>query len=344
MVIFHKNDTKLKNIKMLKNKTILITGGTGSFGKAFSKHLVSNFNFKKLIIFSRDELKQFDMQNEKIFKNNKKLRFFLGDIRDQDRLNVALNDVDIVIHAAALKQVLSSEYNPFETIKTNVIGAQNIINASINNNVKKVIALSTDKACSPINLYGASKLCAEKLFINANLMKGKKDILFSVLRYGNVNGSRGSVMPIFKQLSSKKKILPITNHNMTRFSIKMSEALEMVIWGLNNFKGGEILIPKIPSYNIVDLVEALKSKYKIIGIRQGEKLHEDLISKNESINSMIGNKYFILLRNNLDKELINHYKSKNFKLSNKEFIYNSGNNPHFLNISEIKKIFQHLDD
>lgn len=324
---------------MFSNKSILITGGTGSFGKAFSKYLLKNYEIKRLVIFSRDELKQFEMQNEEIFiKYKKNLRFFIGDIRDFDRLNFAFDNIDIVIHAAALKQVLAAEYNPFETIKTNIIGAQNIITAAINKKVKKVIALSTDKACSPINLYGASKLCSEKLFINANKYKGKSNILFSVLRYGNVNKSRGSVIPLFKKLAAEKKILPVTDTSMTRFSIEMKEALEMVIWGIKNFKGGEILIPKIPSYKLIDLVKALNSDYKIIGSKSGEKLHEDLISESESLKLMVGKKYYIILNDLSDSKLMNYYIGKKFKLNKKKFVYNSGQNFNFLSISKIKSI------
>lgn len=245
---------------MFKNKTIFISGGTGSFGLNFSKYIIENYNFKKIIIYSRDELKQFEMQNSVPFKNNKKLRFFIGDIRDLERLNTALRDVEIVIHAAALKQVSSSEYNPFEAVKTNIIGSQNIITASINQNVRQVIALSTDKACSPLNLYGATKLCSEKLFVNANSIAGKKNIKFSVLRYGNVNGSRGSVMPLFLKKKQNNESLFITDKRMTRFSIKMSSAINMVLWGLKNFYGGEILVPKLPSYRVVDLAKALDMK------------------------------------------------------------------------------------
>ncbi len=325
---------------MLKDKTILITGGTGSFGKFFSEYLIKNFSFKKLIIFSRDELKQFEMKDEKHFKNNKKIRFFLGDIRDVDRLNFAFRDVDIVIHAAALKQILSAEYNPFETIKTNVIGSQNIVQAAINQKVERVIALSTDKACSPLNLYGASKLCSEKIFINANYYKGNQKIKFSVLRYGNVNGSRGSVIPLFLKKKNLNQSLPVTDINMTRFSIKMEEAIEMVFWGLKNFQGGEILIPKVKSFKVIDLVKALNSKYFVTGIRIGEKLHEDLFSESESLNVIELKKYYILGQSR--NKLISKYKNHNPKIFKKPFNYSSLNNKSYLKIDEIKKIFKDL--
>ena len=329
---------------MFSNKSLLITGGTGSFGKAFSKYLLQNYKIKRLVIFSRDELKQFEMQNEEIFiKYKKNLRFFIGDIRDFDRLNYAFDNIDIVVHAAALKQVLASEYNPFETIKTNIIGAQNIITAAMNKKVKKVIALSTDKACTPINLYGASKLCAEKLFINANKHKGGNEISFSALRYGNVNKSRGSVIPLFKKLSEKKKVLPVTDISMTRFSINMQEALEMVIWGIKNFKGGEILVPKIPSYKLMDLVKALNSNYKIVGAKQGEKLHEDLISESESLKLLKGRKYYLILDNLSDKKLLKFYADNNFKINKVKFNYNSGKNNDFLSVTEIKNIISRDD-
>ena len=328
---------------MFKNKTIFISGGTGSFGLNFSKYIIENYNFKKIIIYSRDELKQFEMQNSIPFKNNKKLRFFIGDIRDLERLNTALRDVEIVIHAAALKQVSSSEYNPFEAVKTNIIGSQNIITASINQNVKQVIALSTDKACSPLNLYGATKLCAEKLFVNANSIAGKKNIKFSVLRYGNVNGSRGSVMPLFLKKKQNNESLFITDKRMTRFSIKMSSAINMVLWGLKNFYGGEILVPKLPSYRVVDLAKALDMKYKISGIRQGEKVHEDLISLSESMNLVKIKNYYLILKDK-QKDLMKHYKKKGANIVVDNFEYNSYLNKDFLSIETLKSILMNLDD
>ena len=282
---------------MFKDKTILITGGTGSFGKALLKYLLINHkDIKKIIIFSRDELKQFEMLGKFSEKKYPNIRFFLGDIRDIDRLNRAMEEVDYVIHAAALKQVPAAEYNPFEVIKTNVIGAQNIIEACLNSNVKKVIALSTDKACAPINLYGATKLCSDKLFISANNITGKRNLSFSVVRYGNVMGSRGSVIPeFFKQ--KKSGSINITNKNMTRFSITMQESIDLVLWALKNSIGGEIFVPKIPSYKILDLAKAVApaAKINIVGLRPGEKIHEELITDNESNYAIILKKYYVIL-------------------------------------------------
>ncbi len=242
---------------MFNDKSILITGGTGSFGKAFVKRLIESFpEVKKIIIFSRDELKQFEMAQTINTSTHKGIRYFLGDIRDVARLNRALEGVDYVIHAAALKQVPAAEYNPFEFIKTNIIGAQNLIDACLDNGVQKLIALSTDKAASPINLYGATKLCSDKLFVAANNITGKRDLNFSIVRYGNVMGSRGSVIPFF--LSKKSSgVLPITDKNMTRFNISLSEGVEMVLWALKNAIGGEIFVPKIPSYKITDVAKAI---------------------------------------------------------------------------------------
>ena len=263
---------------MLNKKSILITGGTGSFGRAWVRHILKKYKkIRRLVIFSRDELKQFEMEKEFSVKKYPCMRYFIGDVRDSERLTVALRDIDYVIHAAALKQVPTAEYNPIETIKTNIIGAQNLIEASLKNKVQKLIALSTDKASSPINLYGATKLCSDKLFIAANNIKGKKKISFSIVRYGNVMGSRGSVIPVF--LNSKKTgTLLITDNRMTRFNLTLSQSVEMVEWALKNSIGGEIFVPKIPSYKILDLAKAIcpNCKIKIIGIRSGEKLHENL--------------------------------------------------------------------
>ena len=265
---------------MLNNKSILITGGTGSFGKSFIKIIINKFKkINKLIIFSRDELKQYEM--EELYPKSKYpfIRFFLGDVRDQERLISAVEGVDYLIHAAALKQVPAAEYNPFEFVKTNVIGAQNIVQACLKSNVKKVISLSTDKAVSPVNLYGATKLCSDKIFLSANNFKGKKKITFSVVRYGNVAGSRGSVMPYLVNSKKNNKIVNLTDKKMTRFNISLEDGVEMVLWSLKNTVGGEIVIPKIPSYRIMDLLKATgnEKNYKIVGIRLGEKLFEELL-------------------------------------------------------------------
>ena len=329
---------------MLNNKSILITGGTGSFGSRFVSYALKRYkNIKRLIIFSRDELKQSEM--EKIFslKKYKCIRYFIGDIRDQTRIDTATRNVDIIIHAAALKQVPAIEYNPFECIKTNVIGAQNIINSAIKNKVSKVIALSTDKAVSPINLYGASKLCSDKLFTSAQNFFGSSKPVFSVVRYGNVMNSRGSVIPLFIQ-QSKKNLLTITNKDMTRFNITLNDSVEAVFWALKNAIGGEIFVPKIPSYKILDLAKAIstKSKIKIIGIRPGEKINEELITKSESSNSLDLGKYYVILPT-IGKLSINQYsKRKNGKKLPKNFTYNSGTNKKFLKISELKKLLKSM--
>ena len=328
---------------MLNNKTILITGGTGSFGKKFvEKVLLKYKKLKKLIIYSRDELKQYEMQQLYPLLKYPNLRFFIGDVRDKDRLEFALNDVDYVVHAAALKQVPAAEYNPFEFINTNVIGANNIVQACISKNVKKVIALSTDKAAAPVNLYGATKLCAEKLFLTAKKNNPYKSTEFVIMRYGNVNASRGSVMPFFIE-RSKSKILPVTHKDMTRFSIKMNEAIDMSMWALKYMENGQILIPKIPSYRVLDLANVFKgTKIKYVGIRQGEKVHEDLISKAESRCAMETKKYFILYPNVAQKKFEKYRKKIKASTQTKEFNYNSGNNSIFLNSKQLLSIINEI--
>ena len=292
-------------IKNITNKTVLITGGTGSFGKKFVVNALKKLKPKKIIVFSRDELKQYEMQN--VLKD-KRLRFFIGDIRDLPRLKIASRNVDTVVHAAALKQVHISEYNPFETIKTNVIGAQNIIEACLSSSVKNVIALSTDKAAAPINLYGATKLASDKLFVAANNFKGSKNIKFSIVRYGNVMGSRGSVIPFFLKCK-EKNFFPITNREMTRFNITLDEGVKFVNKCLSIMNGGEIFVPKIPSYRLIDVAKAISkdAKIKIIGIRPGEKLHEEMITLSDSLNTVEFKDYFIILPGNVfyDKQQIN---------------------------------------
>ncbi len=327
-------------MNFLANKTILITGGTGSFGSNFLKKLLRlKKKPKKIIILSRDELKQFELSkiyNEKIFPN---IRYFLGDIRDKQRLKFALVDVDFVIHAAALKHVPIAEYNPIEFIKTNIIGSQNLIETSIESGVKKVIALSTDKASSPINLYGATKLCADKLFIAANSIAGKKNTKFSVVRYGNVTASRGSVIPKFIQ-EKKNKVLNITHKDMTRFNISIEEGIATVIWALKNAYGSEIIVPKLASYSILDLAKSICSECKLnfTGIRPGEKKHEEMISLEESRNTIdLKDKYVIYQQSN--KKQIEYYK-KNFngKLIKNLFSYNSRDNKNFLKIKDLKNL------
>lgn len=332
---------------MLNNKTILITGGTGSFGSRFISTILKKFpKIKKIIVFSRDELKQFDM-SQNIKKNyQEKMRFFLGDIRDKDRLMMALNGVDYVIHAAALKQVPTAEYNPFEFIKTNIIGAQNLIEACIAKNVKKVIALSTDKAAAPLNLYGATKLCSDKLFVSANNITGKKNITFSIVRYGNVLMSRGSVIPKFIELTKLKKKLIITHPEMTRFNITLDYGVNFVISSLINSIGGEIFVPKLPSFKIIDLLKCFNvgKNFKITGIRAGEKLHEEMITLSDSYNTIESKKFYIILPHDGKsfsdnrKSIYQYIKKFSAKKLLKPFSYNSKDNKEYLNVEDLKKI------
>ena len=336
---------------MLNNKSILITGGTGTFGKAFVKKILYNYKIKRLVVFSRDEFKQYEMSKKFPTSKYPCMRYFIGDVRDKDRLNQAFDNIDIVIHAAALKQVDTAEYNPFEYISTNIMGAENVIRASLNNNIKQVIALSTDKAASPINLYGATKLCSDKLFIAANNITGSKKIKFSVVRYGNVLGSRGSVVPMFLSLNGKE--FPVTDKRMTRFNITIDQAVNFVLTCMKHSFGGEIFVPKIPSYRIIDVVKAInpRCKIKTIGIRPGEKLHEEMITLSDGFNSLELKNFFVILpRLNLSKnynKTQNEYVLKNYYLKKKKakrlpenFSYNSRNNPKYLSIEEIKKIIK----
>ena len=316
-------------------KTFFISGGTGSFGTAFIKYLVKKKLAKKIIIFSRDEFKQSVFKEYDFVKKNENIfRFFIGDIRDKERLNWAMsNPIDVIVHAAALKQVPVAEYNPFEAVKTNIVGAQNIIEVSLEKNIPKIIALSTDKAVAPINLYGATKLTSDKLFISANHFRGKKDCKFSVVRYGNVMGSRGSVIPLLLQQHKTQNYLTVTDKNMTRFNITIEKAVIFVLNSLNLMNGGEIFIPKMPSYKILDVVKAVNKdlKIKFIGIRPGEKLHEELITESDSLNTIEKKNYFVVLPS---------YKKNSKK--NKIFSYNSKNNKIFLSIKEIKTLINSL--
>lgn len=323
------------------NKIFLITGGTGTFGKAIVNCLLDNYKPKKVIVFSRDELKQFEMSNqENLKKNIKKLRFFIGDIRDLRRLSYAMDGVDYVIHAAALKQVPTAEYNPGEFIKTNIIGSQNVIDAAIISGVKKVISLSTDKAAAPINLYGATKLCSDKIFTSANNIVGSRKIIFSVVRYGNVMFSRGSVIPYFKKILTLNKPLPITDQRMTRFNITINESISLVLFALKNAIGGEIFIPKIPSYRINDLARALDQncKIKIIGKRAGEKIHEELITSSDSYSTFDMGKYFVIV-NPANEKVFKKYKKK-YNLVPEGFSYNSGQNKTFLTVEKLKSLIK----
>ena len=326
--------------KYYNKKNILITGGTGTFGKNYLRFLLKNTNPGKIIIYSRDELKQVQLLQSLKKNEISKVRFFIGDVRDLDRLTMACNDVDIIVHAAALKHVPIAEYNPFECVKTNIIGSQNVIEASLKNKVKNVVALSTDKACSPVNLYGATKLCSEKIFVAANQLSGKKKTKFSVVRYGNVTASRGSVIPLFLKYK-EKNYFPITDVNMTRFNISVQEAFKLVTWALTNNKGGEIFIPKLNSFRIIDLAKAInnRAKIKIIGIREGEKIHEELISTAESQNAVDLGNYFALVSGSHRK------KYKNYKTLNKNQLKynNSGLTSKKLNINQLKKILMNSE-
>ena len=330
---------KSKNILNTKF-TLLITGGTGTFGKAFTATILKEFpNIKKIIIYSRDEFKQNEMANLPEFNNNPKLRFFIGDVRDRDRLMRAFDNVDVVVHAAALKQIPSCENNPFETIKTNINGAQNVIDAAIDRGVERVVALSTDKACQPINLYGATKLCSDKLFIAGNAYAGGKQTRFSVVRYGNVMGSRGSVVPYFQKLiQDGAKFLPITDINMTRFWLQLDEAVDLVIHALENMVGGELFIKKIPSIRIIDLAKAMAPKLPIkeVGVRPSEKIHEMLISSDDARHALdFPDQYVIQPSFPWWADRSNYTEGKPVEMN---FEYHSGNNSDWLNVSQIRKL------
>jgi UDP-N-acetylglucosamine 4,6-dehydratase len=327
---------------LLNNKSILVTGGTGSFGKAFVAAVLMRFpKIKRLVIFSRDELKQFELAQELSPKEHRALRYFIGDIRDVDRLRRALEGIDVVIHAAALKQVPAAEYNPFECIKTNIMGAQNLIEACFDSTVSNVVALSTDKAAAPINLYGATKLCSDKLFTAANNIRGNRELRFSVVRYGNVMGSRGSVIPFFMR-RRETGILPITDPAMTRFNISLEEAVELVLWALENAQGGEIFVPKIPSYRITDIAKAIgpECAYPVIGIRPGEKIHEEMITQSDSFNTVDLGRYFAILSSASERSPEAYAKDLGGTLVTSGFAYNSGTNSQFLTVNELRQLMR----
>ena len=331
---------------ILKSKSILVTGGTGSFGKRFIKILLERHNVKKIIVFSRDELKQSEMASEFI-KYKKKLRFFIGDIRDLQRIKLALNDVDIVIHAAALKQVPTAEYNPFEVVKTNIIGTQNVIDAIVESKVERAIALSTDKAAAPINLYGASKLSADKIFVAANNYSKKK---FSVVRYGNVMMSRGSVIPLFIK-QSKTGVITLTDKRMTRFSITLDQGVNFVIQCLNRMWGGELFVPKIPSYKIMDVAKAFASncKIKVLGLRPGEKMHEEMITTSDSYNTLEYKDYYVILPSTTEflnwkiEDFVKNKKNGRLKKCKENFSYNSLQNDKYLTSKELVELVKNSD-
>jgi len=331
---------------MLTGKSVIITGGTGSFGQKFVEVVLRKFpGIERLVVYSRDELKQLEMSQRYPERDYPQLRFFVGDVRDRDRLYRGMEGIDIVVHTAALKQVPACEYNPFEAIKTNVIGAQNVIEVAMDRGVRQVVALSTDKAAAPINLYGATKLCSDKLFVAANNFRGKRDILFSVVRYGNVMGSRGSVLPIFlkKRLDG---VIPITDERMTRFSITLEEGVDIVLFALEHMWGGEIFVPKIPSYRIMDLAEAVAPgrPREIMGIRPGEKLHEEMITETDAMNTVEFDSYFVILPSLLLwdlKEFSRHFRGK---ACPQGFRYSSETNHEWLTVEQIRALVRlHVD-
>ena len=331
---------------MLDNQSILITGGTGSFGRAFVKTVLARYpGVKRVVVYSRDELKQYEMSQQFSTREHPGMRYFIGDVRDADRLRRALEGIDIVVHAAALKQVPAAEYNPFECIKTNVLGAQNVIDACLDQQVRRVVALSTDKAAAPINLYGATKLCSDKLFVAANNIKGHRDLRFSVVRYGNVMGSRGSVIPFF--LAQRPSgVLPITDPQMTRFNISLQEGVEMVLWSIENAWGGEILVPKIPSYRITDVATAIAPDctQKIVGIRPGEKIHEEMITASDSLNTADLGDYFAILPTSGEVTLDDYVARHRARMVAPGFAYDSGSNPHFLSVAQLRQLIAtHVD-
>jgi UDP-N-acetylglucosamine 4,6-dehydratase len=331
---------------MLNSKSILITGGTGSFGKAFVRTVLQRYpDIKRLVVFSRDELKQFEMAQEFSDTKYKGIRYFIGDIRDEARLRRALEGIDIVVHAAALKQVPAAEYNPFECIKTNVLGAQNLIEACLDSNVQRVVALSTDKAAAPINLYGATKLCSDKLFVAANNIKGHRDLRFSVVRYGNVMGSRGSVIPFFLDKRATG-VLPITDEAMTRFNISLQEGVDMVLWSLEHAWGGEILVPKIPSYRVTEVAEAIgpECERPVIGVRPGEKIHEEMITASDSFNTVDIGKYYAILPMGAHYSVPDYCDKMNGKPVPAGFSYDSGSNEDFLSVEQLRSMIKaHVD-
>ncbi|GAB4284875.1 MAG: UDP-N-acetylglucosamine 4,6-dehydratase (inverting) [Coriobacteriia bacterium] len=334
------------SVRMLNGKSILITGGTGSFGKRFVETILRDYpEVTRLVVFSRDELKQFEMAQ--VFSRDRypQLRYFIGDVRDKDRLMRAMEGIDIVIHAAALKHVPVCEYNPFEAIKTNVLGAQDVIECAIDRGVSRVIALSTDKAAAPINLYGATKLASDKLFVAANQFRGGHDVRFSVVRYGNVMGSRGSVIPFFLERRSTG-VLPITDERMTRFNISLQEGVELVLYALEHMWGGEIFVPKIPSYRITDVAEAVcpACEKRVIGIRPGEKLHEEMITETDSLSTVeLADKYVILPSIPL-WDVDRFCEAFSGKLCDPGFRYSSGENSEWLTVEDLRELIrQHID-
>ncbi len=331
---------------MLDGQAVLVTGGTGSFGKQFIHTVLERYpGVKRVVVYSRDELKQFEMQQAFPHDRYPQLRFFIGDVRDGDRLHRAMEDIDVVIHAAALKQVPVCEYNPFEAIKTNILGAQNVIEAAIDRGVKRVVALSTDKAAGPINLYGATKLASDKLFVAANNFRGHHDIRFSVVRYGNVVGSRGSVIPFFLN-QRQSGHLPITDAQMTRFNITLEEGVDLVLMALDQMWGGEIFVPKIPSYRITDVAEALAPgvETRVVGIRPGEKLHEEMITETDALSTVEFDDYFVILPATPLWDVDEFAAKFNGRMCEPGFRYSSGANTEWLTVEDIRRLVtEHVD-
>jgi UDP-N-acetylglucosamine 4,6-dehydratase/5-epimerase len=327
----------------LDGKSVLITGGTGSFGQRFARTLLERHAPTRVVIYSRDELKQYDMQNVEPFRGRREvMRFFLGDVRDERRLRKAMEGIDVVVHAAALKQVPAAEYNPFEAVKTNILGAENVINAALGAGVRRVVALSTDKAAAPINLYGATKLASDKLFVAANNHRGNHDIGFSVVRYGNVMGSRGSVIPFFMERRAGG-VLPITDDRMTRFNITLQEGVDFVIDSLQRMWGGELFVPRIPSFRILDVAEAVapEARIEVVGIRPGEKLHEEMITVTDALNTIEFDDYFVILPSMVDAlwsvdEFRRESNGNPGRRRDYGFSYDSGTNERFLTVEELR--------
>jgi UDP-N-acetylglucosamine 4,6-dehydratase/5-epimerase len=335
----------VKSTLLAETRSLLVTGATGSFGRAFLRTVLARCpHLRRVIVFSRDELKQYEMSQEPGFQDAR-IRFFIGDVRDKERLSRAMEGVDAVVHAAALKQVPAAEYNPFEAIKTNVLGAQNVIDACLDQGVKRVVALSTDKAAAPINLYGATKLCSDRLFVAANNFKGTRDIKFSVVRYGNVMGSRGSVIPLFLRLATTGE-LPITDLGMTRFNITLQDGVAMVIRALDEMWGGELFVPKLPSYRITDVADAIApgAKHRVVGIRPGEKLHEEMITPSDAFSTVEFENRFVILPATPEwsvHEFLEHYGAKPCR---QDFHYKSNSNTDWLTVEQLRALIrEHLD-
>jgi UDP-N-acetylglucosamine 4,6-dehydratase (inverting) len=330
---------------MLQGKCVLVTGGTGSFGKAFARTLLApEVGLRRLVIYSRDELKQFEMSEDPVFKD-RRVRFFLGDVRDKPRLDRAMEGVDVVVHAAALKQVPAAESNPFEVIKTNILGAQNVIESALDSPVEHVVALSTDKAAAPINLYGATKLCSDKLFVAANHFKGSRKLKLGVVRYGNVIGSRGSVIPYFLKKRSEG-VLPITDPSMTRFNITLSEGIALVLFALENMWGGEIYVPKIPSYRILDVAKAIapNARLDVVGVRPGEKLHEEMITASDSLQTLEFQRHYVILPSMPLWDVEQYLHQNGGKRCEAGFSYDSGKNTEWLTIEQLRELVRkHVD-